>query len=390
MIKKIQLYATREDLKVLFLALVGYLSVAIGGLGLGESYSLIKLVIAAGFIFLAIAVLRRESLKEIVLITLLIFLYLLLKTPQTEQYVYMFSKFYGFVVAGIILYVINRYGVLKYKKQYIDSLIIVGVVLLLATLIYKFNFGFYDRQVRYFLNGPIVFGWMMGLLFFISLNEYFRSGRLAYVIVSAIFFLGLLWSESKGPVLSLIAVFLLYLIIKRDFRKSVFIISLMVLAASLYTAVGHFSNQSSSSQSTRVISETMLMADGSYMKSNSYSLRTSMFHESLEMFKSRPFLGIGAGNFGNHVTDDELIRRDLYYPHNIVLEIISEHGLIGLALFVFIFSYVFYKSDFFSRILFLFFALCLSFSGDMAYWRMLVFLPLAFTGYQLFYTEERK
>lgn len=383
-------HAVRKKLHILGLAIAGYLSIAVGGLGLGEPYAISRLMIATLLIFVAVVVIKREYLKEVGLLVLFVSLYLLLKLPQTEQFNYFISKFDGFILAGTILYLINRFGLNNYKEQYIKSLLWVGVLILIATLIYKFNLGFYDRQVRYFLNGPIVFGWMMGLMFFISLSEYFKSSRLGYLIFSAIFFFAVLWSESKGPVIALIAVFLLYVVIQREYRKTIYIAGTMILVLSLYSSLGYFNNKVSSEQSTRLISETVMVADGSYMSSNSFSLRVTMFHEAVYMFKNQPFLGVGVGNFGEHAKDNEITKRELYYPHNIFLEIVSEHGVGGLALFLIVFLYIFYKSDFFSRILFVFFGLCLSFSGDMAYWRFLVFVPIAFSGYQLYFKDERR
>jgi O-antigen ligase len=54
-----------------------------------------------------------------------------------------------------------------------------------------------------------------------------------------------------------------------------------------------------------------------------------MWEEAINEFKANPIFGVGLGNFAGGVG---------YFPHNILLEILAELGIVGL----FMFSWMFY------------------------------------------------
>ena len=79
------------------------------------------------------------------------------------------------------------------------------LALFILAFFWKLIFGFWVRSTLYFMNGPIVFGKHMGigLLLIISLGGDFFKRIRAILVVSFVF--GVVWSMSKGPILSLVA-----------------------------------------------------------------------------------------------------------------------------------------------------------------------------------------
>ena len=61
-------------------------------------------------------------------------------------------------------------------------------------------------------------------------------------------------------------------------------------------------------------------------KGASVELRESSYKEALDMFAKQPLFGAGTGNFA--VRDPYLL-----YPHNVVLEVMSEDGILGVLVF---------------------------------------------------------
>jgi O-antigen ligase len=58
-------------------------------------------------------------------------------------------------------------------------------------------------------------------------------------------------------------------------------------------------------------------------------VRFRLYRQALAAFLSRPFVGVGAGGIAMFATDEQ----SRLYPHNMVLEVVAETGLVGLALF---------------------------------------------------------
>ena len=73
---------------------------------------------------------------------------------------------------------------------------------------------------------------------------------------------------------------------------------------------------------------------------------------SIEIFKSYPLLGIGNKNFRNECQKEKYFRNDYLlsnlrcatHPHQIYLEFLSEHGLIGTIIILGIMFFILYKN----------------------------------------------
>jgi len=54
---------------------------------------------------------------------------------------------------------------------------------------------------------------------------------------------------------------------------------------------------------------------------------------ALELFKNNPFWGVGIGGFSVFAPEIEGVKERFKYPHNILLEVVCELGLLGLFFF---------------------------------------------------------
>ena len=105
---------------------------------------------------------------------------------------YGLDKFVALIVSGNVSFllfntVIERHGANVLLKQLLFYL----CILLVLTLFYKLAFGFFDRQVRYFMNGPIIFARLMSIAAIIAF--FVLTGRLKTFLVT-VFVLSILFT----------------------------------------------------------------------------------------------------------------------------------------------------------------------------------------------------
>tara|TARA_Y100001933_G_scaffold226968_1_gene241378 strand:- start:2475 stop:3377 length:903 start_codon:yes stop_codon:yes gene_type:complete len=265
-------------------------------------------------------------------------------------------------LAGTIIRTYGKEGFLKY---FLSAILFV----LICTLIYKIMFGFWDRGVRYFINGPIVFGWMMSSGAIIGLILFQQTRSKKYFILYSLFFCSALWSLSKGP---LIAVFVTSLFVLLNFgrfsQKLRFVFGAIIIAFVLISfAPGE--------QFQRIFAIARLV-DGSATSSDAGSLdiRRAMISRTLEIIGNNPLFGVGFGNWQDHAG----YLGYYVYPHNIYLEIFAETGIIFGAVFVFVLIYLWIGCSIEGRAVSLVFLIGFLFSGEAPYLRLALTMLIAF------------
>lgn len=272
------------------------------------------------------------------------------------------------LVLGFIL-PIAIYGVYLSKK-WTEEIIIYYIILftlliLIIGFFYKINFGFFDRSVRYGLLGPIPFGWINAFALILILTK--ESKRINDFIMSFIFFLAVLWSGSKGPVISLVVTAILF---RKNFfgekvSKKVTHYLLIVLIFGLVIVYGE--NFRSISSIINLFSSPEDYIDGA--GAGSVGMRIIFLEKSLQTISNNFFFGTGFGGWSNYVEISEF-----KYPHNIVIELWSEIGFIGITLFMcLIYQFIRFGNRLFIASVSVF--IMLLFSGDFTYFRY-GFLPL--------------
>lgn len=73
-----------------------------------------------------------------------------------------------------------------------------------------------------------------------------------------------------------------------------------------------------------------------FKKDNTIDVRIQALEEGLNMFKASPLWGKGCGSFNSNIS----LRKDLKYPHNLFVEILSETGILGLLCYLVMFHYL--------------------------------------------------
>ncbi|ANF26721.1 O-antigen ligase family protein [Stutzerimonas stutzeri] len=358
-----------DRLFLLFLVLLAYAFVVVGGLFSAQTIKLQgiplnPLFYSVPLVFLA--ALFRGFRRTFLLCCALyapLFLFLFFGYINGGQNDYGFEKldnvvFVSIAASSCLGFAALRYGILAMLRTLILSMIIV----LTLTLMYKMHFGFMDRSVRFFLNGPIVFGWMMGFSSIISVYLYKEVHNRKYMLVALIFLMACLWSASKGPLVALILSLGVFFIASKDWN---FFIGYLTIVAVLVFGAEFLANIPGLERLSAI--SRMINKETGESDYGSVGIRLESFGDSIGMITANPYGGVGLGLWGEHSNTG------LEYPHNVLLELMSELGVFAGCGFFLVILLLTVRSGFLGVVVFTYFALCLSFSGDSTYLRYLLF-----------------
>lgn len=346
------------------ISLLLYLWLATGGLGFENGnpvHYAVFVILATSTLVVSTPTVRVKIVNLVIAIvtTTLLFYSLPFSTNINNT----FGKLDGLVISGLFIF-FTLSAVSRYDQEFVVTFINVGLLILFITIIFKLNTGFWSRPERYFLNGSIVFGWLMGLMAVFALNFYIKTDKKKYLFYWLVFTIAVVWSFSKGPLLSVVIVSALSMIIAQRF-KLIFVTIVVIFI--IYFLLFYLEIQVAPNRLfaiLRVISGETNQADA-----GSVGNRIMQWRHAIKLIESYPFFGAGIGNFSLN-----LAGYNSPYPHNIILELLSEHGIFTstVILFIVLVSLHPFKWEYMS--LFLFLLICMSFSGDAAYWRFILFV----------------
>jgi O-antigen ligase len=233
------------------------------------------------------------------------------------------------IIIPISVVILEKY---ELKDVFYTLLILVGISCFLA-LLSIFGLASSDRadgRMAALGGGPIVFARWMGLglivLFFMPL----KSNKIYKYILLTIFFILALASGSRGPILSLLVTFSIFIVLNfnRVFIK--LLVSLLFLISVLFIS-GAGKQISEIGGFDRVFMNVSKKGGAK----QSTGTRMDLALGSFVLFQHYP-LGVGAGNWQstvNEIRPDHLI--PLEYPHNLFFEIGNEYGIFVLVILIF-------------------------------------------------------
>lgn len=150
--------------------------------------------------------------------------------------------------------------------------------------------------------------------------------RWFYIIVGATCLAGLVRTGSRGPLLALLAVlFWIGALKTRDLRRTA--IAFVGLALLVTALLGSSLNVNRGNP----MAAYFLRAYASPVEDPNVATRLTLFKRAFQMWVTKPLLGHGLGSFAVEITGTSGFRE---YPHNMVLELLSETGVIGLVMFL--------------------------------------------------------
>lgn len=229
----------------------------------------------------------------------------------------------------LLAYSIERIGVDRTFRVWLGLL----AALLMAAVAFKVQFGFFDRQVNFLLNGPNVFARQMGLAALLS--AFLLRGPLRWLAI-ATFTLAVVWTQSKGPLLFLLLVGFAIGWLRLGGKGR--ILALLAMGGVVFL-IGLFVDELREIQLFQRVFVAVAVFDAGLGGENYASVgsRVQLYSTAAKMLAEYPF-GIGLGSW---MSATGLFWAE--YPHNFFLEILLEGGLIlgaiaGMAFFAFLLS----------------------------------------------------
>ncbi|NRB42149.1 MAG: O-antigen ligase family protein [Pseudomonadales bacterium] len=230
--------------------------------------------------------------------------------------------------------------------------------ILLFALFYKYRNGFFDRSVHFGLNGPNVFSKMMGIALLCSLYAFKRPYK---YIIAAVFFLALVWTQSKGPLVALVLTVMYVWYKNTESDQKIFYFLIAAFLSLMFIVNGDSIAALIADNSSNPMLQRYALALDTSNANNAGSIGSRMDAVllSINMLAEHPLLGVGLGDWGVAAGSD------LQYPHNIVLEFLTELGIfVGL---IYLLIFLGFLRAIFSpyKVLGLYFLICALFSGDL-------------------------
>ncbi|MFP3427017.1 O-antigen ligase family protein [Pseudoalteromonas sp. SIMBA_162] len=322
------------------------------------------LAVLLASIFFYFGTINVRDLTNITFLYIPFAMVFILSSFDTQYQEYAMAKldgalFFGFISSILVAAFVRLSGF----EGAVKSFIYTALVMLFLTVIYKLIFGFFDRNVRFFLNGPIVFGWLMSMAAIASLYNFFSLEKRFYLVSFFILFISVFWTFSKGPILSLL-ICCTILISSFGLQKKVLkIISLMLLILFLIL-------NSDVPQVNRIMM-ALDYSNNTEASHGSIGSRLELYLDTLRIISQNLWGGVGLGNWQYYN------QSNFIYPHNLILEILSELGvLLGGGVLIYILL-LFYKCPRELKLIMLFMFLALQFSGDTTYLYFFYSIPIA-------------
>ncbi|CAM4076484.1 O-antigen ligase family protein [Kerstersia similis] len=314
-------------------------------------------VVGMGFIYFRDF--KKERVQVVFLFFFISFLVSALGLLATNDLVVSFEKINGAVFCSVVISVFWVVGVRRYGEHgFLRSFLFVMFAFFVLTVLYKMQMGFGSRSVRFFINGPIVYGWLMALGFVLAFHCWSVESKISYLILALVFLFGVFWTESKGALAAL--AFSLCVYFFSYFRKN--IKYFLFLGFSLLAIFFVFGEQISAALDGSRLQAVSRIFSGDLGESDygSIGVRSELINAAVASFLDSPMLGIGMGNFSY---------QQFFYPHNQHLELFAEFGFFVGVLHVLFIVYAICRSNSLYRVLIILFSISASFSGDASYLR---------------------
>lgn len=319
----------------------------------------ITLLSIAGFIF----VLKNYKLLHLlkndqsIIIFIIFFLYLLLKEFFYQHQNYELLVFFRIVIIFIF---ISLY--LKINKNIYEiniNLLFILLILICLDTFFQFIFGYNllgfekfqsDRLTSFFQDEPIVGSFLMKIFFPCFIYYYYLNKNTFLVICILFSFFAVFISGERMPFLQLLFGLTLFLILfsKKKIRNSIFLLIFLIFSIFLSFNSSELKNRYVSTFNEfevlidDIIDNKSISKDYDNNGIKDYYLN---FASGIELWKLNKLFGNGYRFYNNNCSN--VLKNHQYFsgcsthPHNIYIELLSDHGVIGLIIFLVFIFYLF-------------------------------------------------
>ena len=333
---------------------------------IGSTISLINILIICLFYFKIFLIEKNTNHLNNFQIRLIfcLYFYLIFNSIISQDFQIGFARNFGFI-RFLLLFICINYFFFKFKNTNkllsIWSAVISFVILDIFVEFYTgkniFGWGateingepqpYGTRVVSFFKDEPIVGAFILGFLFLIIgfFSNKFKDKKiipLTFIIISllAIFCTG----ERSNTIRFILGIFL-FLALLDYFKLRMKIIFLLFLGA-MFLIVFNNSNYLKERYYGQIINQ--INTKEKLLKFKNESLYFKLYKSGFEVFKRYPLLGVGNKNYRLETCKEFNDNKSNAYicnthPHQIYIEFLAEHGIVGSAIILLIFFLLFFK-----------------------------------------------
>ena len=210
-------------------------------------------------------------------------------------------------------------------KKFFNYCVLVAAILIIPALYELFFNPIFAESGRFSMymlpergDNPILFGITFAILLIILFVWMLEQRKFKYLILMVPSMFLLFRSGSRGAVISFLVTMLFYLLIigRLRFKTKVY--------AAILTALLILGAYKFISESTREFYQYTFTPEARLTEVSSVYQRVTMWEMAINDFKENPILGVGMGNSVGGGG----------FPHNIILEVSAELGILGLFIFL--------------------------------------------------------
>jgi len=322
-----------------------------------NTYIDITLLLASLLIIILFIKIKYMSLKFVrpIVLLLLFFTWMIFTLLYTSSVDYCYKKVFLFLT-NIISFSIP---ILLYKifnlKNFFKYFIVISSVLNVAFIVLILPYIYID-EVDHMLSGTyLAVSYLSGIniIYLIIINNPFNINffKIFYIIIN---FTTLILSGGRGGIIFTILILFIYffkkmiksiliLRMKRKFLYSI-ILTFIIIFLSVGYGIKNYDPSNENNLFDRSINRLTLVYDAIETSDGGKSINTRVEYIKFSIKKifnnvERFIFGYGIGSFSYEY--EKVDKRG--YPHNIILEILFEMGLIGLFFFMIFYGYILTK-----------------------------------------------
>jgi len=337
----------------------------------GPSVSLINIILI-NFSFVFYLIYKRKFLNlndPIIKLFIFLYIYLIFNSFVAEDFHLSFNRNFGFI-RWIVFFVAFNYF---YPKLFFKKIFFVWTILIFILVIdvyfeffvgfnlvgYQSQFG--NRIVSFFKDEPII-GGFLGSFFLIVIGFLLQNfvgiskkKLLIIFVISLIIFISiLLTGERSNTLKSLFAIIIFYFIInKPEFKKKIIYLIALISLALITISSSHYLKTRYLHQLFNQNNNNQNFAYNFFNKSVFMNYEDHIYYKIYRsgflVFKDSAYFGVGNKNYRLKSCEKAFKFNDKRYictthPHQIYIELLSEHGIFGTLIITITFLIFIFKN----------------------------------------------
>jgi len=328
----------------------------------GPAISLINILLIS-FVYLTHLISTKNfgfTKKPTFLILVLIYFYLIFNSFISIDFQSGIFRNFGFI-RFILLFLAVNYFFHNFNR--FDKVFKIWFIIIFAVVIdsfIEFIFGrnilgyggdaYGNRIVSFFYDEPIVGAYLSGFMFIIAgylfknFHEKNQTIKVSILLILLLFLLCVFITGERSNTIKIFFGFFLFFYLNHNitFKVKFFCTIIFIFLVSFMLTNSDYLKLRYGDQLFNVIN-TKEKREVFYQK----NLYFKLYKSGIEVFKNYPTFGVGNKNYRIETCDGNKNNKNYYcqtHPHQVYIELLAEHGLLGTSVFLILIFYLIFKN----------------------------------------------